>query len=293
MKTKNNFIFSIIFTLLFAIFIFWNRFFRLRLPRSIEMQPYFNLHCFFILVFFIGSFSLFLYYLLKFLKLIPRPRSRLSSVKNRILLYISNKPQIMVAGQFIYKTVINGPTTVYDYLYQYIYMRPFIQRTGSFLVKYFTEKPIIPYILFLVLPKLIPWFILLFEIIYYQHITYFYKALILYLIPLLFNIILYMIKHHAIFHIKYYKEYFEFKQVENTIHVFLKSSTDSQFLDEQEKLCSRAGTEWEFYQYHYNITFQINYRKNHYQNILNLIMYALMSISFLSQLYFLIGIRIF
>lgn len=280
MKIKSNHIISIIFTILLAMLIIWNRFIRSRMPNEIVLQPFLNEQCVIIGMLFLCWFSIFIYYVLNFLRIIPRPNSMLSLYLQKVAQILAEKPYFKQFIQLYENTIINGPTFTYDYIYQYIYIKPIIHKIGSKLSYHFYNNPIIPYIFCIVIPRILPWLILLIELVCYQYVHYFYLSLIILVIPLLFKIILYMIKHHAMRSLDYYKRYFDFTLVDNTLHVFFKDLQETKDKEDQEKFSSSAADSWEFFQYLYNIAYQINYRKDVYNILLNSIVYGLISLDF-------------
>lgn len=292
MKIKSNHIKSIIFTMLLALLIIWNRFIREGIPKDIVLQPFLNEQCIIIGILFLCWFSIFFYYLLKLLHIIPNPSSKLSLYVKKVTLYLAEKSFIKTFIQLFEDIIINGPTYTYDYVYQYVYMKPFIHKIGAKLSYYFYNNPILPYIFCIVIPRSLPWLILLIELLCYQYVHYFYRALFILIIPLLFNIILYIVKHHAIQSLDFYDIYFEFTLVDSTLHVFFKDLHNIKKKEEQEKLSSSAAANWEFFQYLYNITYQIYYRKDLYRIILNVFVYGLISLNFFIHFSILMGFTI-
>lgn len=79
------------------------------------------------------------------------------------------------------------------------------------------------------------------------------------------------------------RKYYDFVVTEDTIHVFLKKSNDTEFKEKQDFLLPTAANYWEFFQDLYNITYQINYRKTLYKFHLGAIIYSLISLTFLLE----------
>lgn len=232
-------------------------------------------------------FSLFIYYFLSLLK-------PLSSTQSKIILYIKNKfekQQWFLNSKIFLKTyIIEGPSLVYeDFCYRFIYLKPFLDKIGILLSYNFTDRPQIPYLLGIVIPRIIPCIILCYETLYLRHLNYFYKTLFLLLLPLLFNILIYMIQHHATKSIDFYLEYFDFNMTDTKLTIIYKQFTNPEILKKQDSMAQRAGNNYEFYQEIYNVTYQINDYKNKKQRYLSTIIYFLMSISLLCQLLIIIN----
>ena len=274
---------------LFSFFIIWNRFIRERLPKEIVAQPIFNEITLIIMLLCFFWFSLHIYYLLKMLQILPRPNSKISFLIKSFAEHFSEKKIIIIFSNIINDTFIQGPTNTYNMIYRLVYVKPFIHFIGAKLSYYFVDQPFTPYFIGIVLPRVIPWFILLYELIGYQQIKYFYHSLLLLLFPLLFRIILHMIKHHAIKSLDYYKYYFDFILQEGTLHIFFNKLADPVDKQKQEEIAPYAYKEWEFYQYLYNIAYQIQSLNDTYKNHLNACVYGMMGIAFLIQSLLLLG----
>lgn len=281
MKTKNNLIYSFIFTILLTMWIIWSRFIRERLPKDITFE-YFNIYI--VILLFLSTSLILMYYLLTLLKVIPNPKSKFSLFIQHTFNHLKKKPRFIVINNFINEHILEGPSNTYKIIYEYVYIKPFIHQIGSKLSYHFSDYPLVPYVIAYIIPKTLPWIILLIEITLFQHIEYFYKVIIIFIVPLIFNIMLFIIKQHAIESIQIYEKYYDFVVTEDTIHVFLKQSSDAEFKEKQDFLLPTAANYWEFFQDLYNVTYQINYRKNLYKYHLGTIIYTLITLSFLFEL---------
>lgn len=175
-------IISLLFTILFISFIFWNRLVRVRTPKDFKVPDFHLYYDFFdktiILYVSIFFFIMFVYYainLLKQLNILPlKENSKYSIYKAKILEYLESKSWIISLTEFIRNHIVNGPSTVYEYVYRkIIYVGPPIEYMGTLLYKYFFNKALIFYILGFVIPLIIPSTIFIIEIIIYQQIKYF------------------------------------------------------------------------------------------------------------------------
>lgn len=283
MKIKNNIIFSVIFTSIWVLWIFYNRFLRERLPKNIISQNTFNIHMLLVFAAFFGSLCLTIYFLLMYLKIIPRPKSKIKALLDNINNYLETKPFYNSSLKFFKEYIIKGPEKVYEnVIYPNIYLRPLIRHTGAKLSYYFQEKPYLLYVIGFALPKIIPWIIFSTELFFFHSIFFFYKSLILFLIPLLLSIIIYMIKHHCIVGINIHKIYYDFSYTDETIHVYLRHLPD---LSEQERKTQEnnadwAGDDWFFLQNLYSICYKLEDKKELYMLQLNIIRYSLMTLTF-------------
>lgn len=282
MKIKNNLIFSFIFTGLLTSLIIWNRFIRQRLPREITYHAIFTYQDKIIFLLFLAYFSIWFYYFLKYLKVIPRPNSRFKKILDKFLYYLETKKSVKLFEEFFINHISNGPTNVYNYFYIFIYVKPFIYICGTFLHKYFQLKPIVPYIFGFLLPRFIIITVFLIEIMFFNYLNYFYKVLILYLIPLIFKIVLFMIEHHTKNILDMIHEYFKFKILDeyDNFEIYNKPFNDPIKLKEQENFYYFAKENWLLLQYMYSVNIKIKQEKDKYNNIINIIIYGLYTISF-------------
>ena len=235
---KNNLIYNFIFTLVLTTFIIWNKLIRERFPKKINYHETWHYYDKIIVIIFCLYLFLFVYYLLKYLKVLPRPHSKIKAFLNKIFIVLEKKPFIIKMLEFNKNIIIDGPANVYDFFYQFVYVKPFIWFCGKKLSYYFQEKPFIPYFIGFLLPKLIIVFVLFIEIIFFNQINYFYKTLILYLIPLIFKIILYIIEHHSKDSLDLLDDYFTFQMLNkfNTFEITNRAFTNPIKIQEQQNL---------------------------------------------------------
>ena len=155
---------------------------------------------------------------MKILKILPR-------TENKIMLFFTKRLEKHKWSKNIIENlktyILEGPSTVYNnIIYRYIYIKPILDNIGIRLSYKFTDILNIPYIVGIVLPRLIPCLILCYETLFLRHINYFYKSLFLLLIPLLFNILIYMIQYHSINSIEFYMNLFDITMTENKVDIF-------------------------------------------------------------------------
>jgi hypothetical protein len=289
MKIQNNQILGILFTTCLGLFIIWNRFIRIRLPKDFIVQESLNRFTIMIILFFFLCLLIHLYYVLKYFQIIPRPNSKLSLLIKKFDEKYGKRKLVISIITFINDTIIQGPANTYDLFYQHVTVKTYLQYIGAKLSYHFVDNPDILYILCFVIPRLLPWHILLLELICYHHIKYFYTSLILLLIPLLSKILFYMIKHHAMRAIDYYNHFYDFVRRDDVLHIYFKELTDIQEKEYQESMSSFVGDSWEFFQYLYNISAQMKIREERYKYILYAYLYGLMSLDFLIQSLLLLG----
>ena len=220
------------------------------------------------------------------MKIIPRPKAKIKTFFDNIFLKLERKPFIIKLLEFNKNVIINGPSNVYEFIYQYIYVKPFIWFCGKHLSNNFEERPLTFYVIVFVLPKLVIVLTLFIDVTFFNQIHYFYNSLILYLIPLVFRIILYIINHHAKGYLDLLHEFFSFKLVNNYTELEITNIIfiDKIKLRQQENLLPYAETDWMPLQWMYSITTKINQEKDKYNNITNMIIYGLFTLSFLIYL---------
>lgn len=282
MKIKNNLIYSFIFTILLTGFIIWNRLFRKRLPRDINYHEIWTSYDSIITVIFFLYFSAFCYYFLKYFKIIPRPNSKFKIIRDKFLHYLESKTIVIRFMSFYEEHVTNGPSKVYDYFYVFVYVKPFIWYCGQFLHKHFQLNAIIPYFLGFILPKIIVVIVLFIDIYFLNRIYYFYISLLLYLIPLFFKIILYMIEHHTKRTLGNYNSYFTFNRVDewDNIEIIHKQFVDPIKVEYQTNLLPYVEKNWLPLQYMYSVVAKIYQEKHKYEYLSSMIIYGLYTISF-------------
>ena len=195
MKLKNNIIFSLFFSFLFFGFIIWNRLIRVRLPKDLRPVPEINGQSILVFFLFIFFLSLTIYYVLKLLKIIPRKNSKFSKVLSKLSEYINSKPFFIKCVEFFKLHVLEGPFRTYEFLYTYIYIRPFLNYIHIKLAYFFIDYTKEIYIIAFVFSRLITSIVFFIEIIFFKKLMLFYILLILLLIPLLVKFILFMAVH--------------------------------------------------------------------------------------------------
>lgn len=208
MKTIIKLLLGFITTIIFSFIVFWNRIIKERLPKEIQYESIMTIDTIFLYLIFVLEISILFYFLFKYLN---KGLTRSTIISN-----LFNKVWFNNVLLFFKEYIIEGPHNIYKYAYKSLYMRPVINYIGAKLSYYFTGKEFIPYIIGFALPRLILWVVLFCEIIIMQKINYFYKTLILLLVPVIFSIILYIIKHHAMESIAFYEELFNFDVNEET-----------------------------------------------------------------------------
>lgn len=294
MKIQNNIFISFIITIVYILLYIWNRFFRNRLPKEVGYHEVITLQDKFAVIICFFYFLLFSYYFLKYFKIIPRPNSKFKKIVKKISLYLESKNFLKNLLEIFDKYIAKGPCNSYDYIYLYVYVKPFIWFCARILHNNFEMRPVIPYILFLTLPRLLIAIILLTEVLFFNYIYFFYKSLMLIIIPLIFKIILYMIEHHSTQCLDVLQEYFIFKLRNNNdeLEITFKPFEDPIKLQKQKNLLPQAESDWMAYQNMYSITFSIKLEKEKYDPIANMIIYGVFALAFSIYLIKITGILI-
>lgn len=310
-KLEGNILLSTLFGGSLIGLIIWNRLLRIRLPR--DLVPV-DLNYLTVLI---GSLmflyiSLFLYYLLKWYQIIPREKSRIGVYLNTLDNYIRNIPVlneiIRIIHVIMQQHVILGPHRIYDKIFTKnvtiaFYTHKFNDLVGFLLNKYLWVLPktswalILFYIILFVIPRLIPAIIFCMEIIYCQHLHYFYKSLILLILPLLMNILLFTMKNSAEKRMNHVRKFYKIEQkiigsaadvlIEKRLEVSLEEYNGFIALYEtEENLCAK----WISYQVLYNIVCQIELQIERYKYYLKIPCYSLFALGFIFYFMILRGI---
>jgi hypothetical protein len=187
MKIKAKYL-SILLGLFYCLFILWNRLLRLRNPVDLftEYTTFRILIYFFLLVL---SIILFFYYIKKLFNIQP---------KLILLKRILEKPLFISLNIIIQEYILNAPKNLYEWFYERIKIRPFIEQCCGFIHEYtFNQKKYFMYILifFMASFRIVLCFLFLHGVFYLHKLTYFYKGLIFLLIPMCFSILLFSIDH--------------------------------------------------------------------------------------------------
>ncbi len=298
MKIKNNISISFIFGILIILFILWNRLIRVRLPKEIIAVSKINLIHYIIGGLTILFLILVIYNILLYFKYLPRESSKINKLINYILEYLSKYSWFNHLYKIITVDIPNGPLSVYELFYKYTYVKPYIEKIGIFLHDQLfnnTFRINACYIIFFILPRFLVSTMFLIDICYFKQLNYFYKVLILLLIPLLSKLILFVIKHHAITCLDFYNNFFEFKYYKETklLQIYCKPLAkveDITLQNEYIKYIDNLHKSWIFYQYLYNVSYQIlNYKVNRYKYYINIIYYTMFFLGFLFYLLILVG----
>ena len=76
-----------------------------------------------IILLFLCYLFFFVYYVLKYFKIIPRPKSKFRVIRDKFLTYLESKKIVMLISQFFTDNVMNGPENVYLYIiYKIIFL---------------------------------------------------------------------------------------------------------------------------------------------------------------------------
>lgn len=191
-KIKQNvFIVNLIIGIGIFYYMFWSKFLRVRLPRSIDEILIIN--------------NIFIYINIFFFSIACISNITFLIKKNEdsgslIMKYIKNIPyiyKILDIIIWIHKNIFSSPKTVYKYISNYINLLPHFEPLCVFVSEscdnYYKNKNKniynIIYLCLNSLPKVLIALTFLIEIILYHQLNLFYKSLFLYLVPLLYNII--------------------------------------------------------------------------------------------------------
>lgn len=171
---------------IFLIFLIWNRFIRERLPRDIYIHIY-SLR-FFITIVILFSFSFVIILSIK----------NIFSTDDETLFnkLLSNK-----YIEYVYTNIIipikKGPEQLYELMYDYIKISFILEPIHRFFFNFNVYNYCKYIILFLNIWRVIFVNTFILDVFYFQEFYYLYKIIYILIIPLISNLILFMINHHA------------------------------------------------------------------------------------------------
>jgi hypothetical protein len=286
MKFKLSEILTFFIGFLIIGFIFWNRFLRVRLPKEI-LATDFIIQRLVIICLFIFFFILFIYNLYK---IIAKKNSNKSFI-TKVNFYLSNSIYFNKILSFIINRIIRAPIFVYDEIYKRVYMRPLLEYIGINLSLKLDDYKKLFYFMTFVVPKMIVSICFFIDVILYKEFLYFYYSLWLLVIPLLSNIILFIIQHHAIKRKDYIEHFFLFTITDTKTFI----SFQPHLTAEERKFGLTVDCEAWFY---FNLTCifiegfvnQINEIKNFYDPKVNILYYGIYLIASFMYVLILFGL---
>jgi hypothetical protein len=298
---------SILFGISYISFIIWNRLIRVRLPKELFITNEYDLTFFIVFLLTVIFGILFIYYLLKLIKYLPREPGRI--IKKFIIMEERvNKYQIYIIVQQVKKAFMEGPLYLYLFLYnQTRLVHVGTEKIGIHLFNIFTDYKKLPYLVYIIMivfPRLIVSMVLVIEVIeviYLRELNLFYEVLPLLLLPLIIKGYFGILQSHSESIMKSYEKYFSFYYDKETqiFHITVKNLTDPKEIEIQEGWLKKEEESGPYFQYawdfYYNMLsglyriFIINIYER-YKTILFTIYYMLYFIGFLFYLLILIGV---
>lgn len=177
--------FSILLGLFIVIFLIWNRL-RVRLPKVLDGVYSLQQYVVFCFLFFIMCVLLFVS-----VKKILNYKLQPNGLINK--LFEIPGVTFIVGNIIIY--IFNAPKNLYNWLYDYIIIRPFIETLGVKIWNYDPYNINFKYMLFFTYSiRIFICVIFIIDIFYFHCLKYFYKSLILVLGLMIFRVCLYIIK---------------------------------------------------------------------------------------------------
>lgn len=309
MKNNNKFDKTLFWSLFFGgpliFFIIWNRFIRIRLPREISPTLFFSFLNFIILFLFFFYFFFFIYYSFKFLK---KKDNEHSFIKN-LILKIDNfikENQYLNSINYNINYIINeyifrGPHRIYNHIYKFSQLfSKIINKSVDFLANILNQILWTSFggihnylfvklfcIVFIILPQIFPSIIFLVEILVYQNLEIFYKSLALLAIPLITNLLLFIIKHSIEIRLDYISEFYNInfqiysqKKDDFNINVEKKEGKNFQEFNNYYKTEKIVKDTWINLQNYYNVISQIEICYESMKNMFKMILYFTYTLSF-------------
>lgn len=278
------------------LFILWNRLIRVRLPKEIqEVGLVFESYVMFIICLFFGFVTLFYFY-----KIINVNSISQNSFYNKYKVYISDyvntKNLLRQICIFFKSYIIEGPKKVYEIFYEHFYLKTLIEYIGGKSHDLFYNNKLRLHLINLIifiLPKMILVVTFAVEVIIYKRLDYFYKFLGFLILPIILHVLVYIIQHHAKKSLDYYDYYFKIDGNFETgkVTIIYRELLDSIDIKEQNEFDPETVMKWwEFYQYLYNISYQINLLFDSTKNYINVIYYGTYTVGFIFYLTILLGI---
>lgn len=258
---------SITLATIYIIFIFWNRLFRLRLPRILDGN-YTDIQLIaFTLIFFSCLFIL-----------IHSLHKLFSKKQTSIFKYYINYILETRISKFIIKYIINAPKHLYDLLYEYITIRPFIEKIG---VKVWNMDPYDyckPILFTIYSIRIFVCIIFIIDIIYFQKFNYFYKSLILLLIPIIFKTSIYIIQDMSKKNKAYIEKEFLIIEVNETRDGFYADPHEKHKDNMSDNQLNILSISWVAYLANCMFTDKIDELDNIYKKYVDIICYGIYTI---------------
>jgi hypothetical protein len=232
---------SILLGLFYCLFILWNRLLRKRNPIDLFTEyTTFRIVVYSCLC--ILSLLLVVHYLRKLLDIQP---------KLNFLKGIVEKPWFITLSIIIQEYVLQAPKNLYEWLYERIKIRPFIEQCCGFMHEFTLHKNkylMITVILFMATFRIIVCLFFVYGVFLLHNLIFFYKSLIFLLIPMLFNLLLFSIDHLAKINKAYIASFILFEGNE-TRDGWIISRKDENDLELTEEIMDYHAEMWFAYLY--------------------------------------------
>lgn len=187
-KELKSYYWSVIFTLVYFSYIFWVRLILVRLPQDLNHVEFNLIQILFISILCVIFFIMTVFWLFKFLQNLNNQKTVSKQLK--IVIYLKKNQHILENNkiyQNILKHILNGPKNTFDLFYYNCQYGEKIEQVQKICIK----------------------------ILFIKKIYFFYKLLVLLLIPLIIEILNYIIYEHALRKFNFFKKHVEFVLLEN------------------------------------------------------------------------------
>src|SRR5580693_9456017 len=186
---------SILFGIFFVLLIIWNRLIRDRLPREI-FTDYSSFFISIYIILFCTSVYIVIYSLREIFSIVPKYK-----ILNKLLIDFPLVEKIFrKLADWVINIILTGPKNLYEFVKKRIYIKPIIDKIcKKITILGLNEKPIVLYILLLIKYSFIFYvcFIFFIDVFIFNYLSYFYKSFLLLFIPLIIDLILFMIYNLA------------------------------------------------------------------------------------------------
>jgi hypothetical protein len=283
MKTNRK-LFTLICGIFIVTFIIWNRVLRVREDHIIELTD-----STFKIVLLSISLTLCVYLLIINIIEVVNPNISKISLMQKLL----QVPVINQICKFYIEILIESPKSVFEFLYDRIVMRRYIEHYGAYITIYIEKYYLLTYILTLIVPRTIFTLAIFVDIFVFDQIKYINLCIIVLIIPLIFRTILYIISYCSINTIEYLDRFFifEYVEAENKIYIYYRNLTDEKDIEIQNKYNHTYLYDLYFVHWENKRTIDVFYTIfDPYKPYYNIFIFTLLSLAFTHQLELICGL---
>jgi len=282
----NQFV-TLILGLFIILFILWNRLLRIRFEQTISFEGFTKYAIFILFLSIISGISAY-YHIWKLIN--PLTQQIPFSFFESKLGYLFKNPKIILISRYIIKNIIKSPENLYYWLYSKVKLRPFVDKWGNYYVSVMTKHITMVYVICIILPRMLTLFFFLYDIFVLQTFNYFYKSLILLIIPMIFNFFNFVIYDLATANMAFLSKYWDFKIINNKVHIYYLQVSEPEDIKYQESLDDDSiFFYWDLYSKFITYSTKIRSLQAKYNHLISSIYFSLYSFGFSYTFCILIG----